>query len=52
MSDSTPHQLVNGRLTPVAAMSSDIPTLHSKAEYLKAVMYEGVWQTCCLIELR
>lgn len=22
--------------------SSDIPTLHSKAEYLKAVMYEGV----------
>jgi hypothetical protein len=42
MSDSTPQQLINGKLTPIAAMSSEIPTLHSKAEYLKAVMYEGV----------
>lgn len=46
MSESTeqPQQLINGQLKPLSGMEahSDIPVIRSKAEYLKAVMYEGV----------
>ena len=46
MPESTdqPQQLINGELKPLSGMeaTSTIPVLRSKAEYLKAVMYEGV----------
>jgi thioredoxin 1 len=37
-------QLINGELKPLVGMeaTSSIPVIKSKAEYLKAVMYEGV----------
>ncbi|KAF2996467.1 hypothetical protein E8E13_004556 [Curvularia kusanoi] len=43
-SDDQPQQLINGQLKPLSGMSStsNIPVIKSKAEYLKAVMYEGV----------
>jgi hypothetical protein len=39
-----PQQLINGELKPLVGMeaTSNIPVIKSKAEYLKAVMYEGV----------
>ena len=39
-----PQQLINGELKPLSGMeaTSNIPVIKSKAEYLKAVMYEGV----------
>ncbi|KAJ4992565.1 thioredoxin [Stagonosporopsis vannaccii] len=46
MSENTekPQQLINGQLKPLSGMEAhgDIPIIRSKAEYLKAVMYEGV----------
>ncbi|KAF2625137.1 thioredoxin-like protein [Macroventuria anomochaeta] len=43
-SEDQPQQLINGELKPLSGMeaTSQIPVLKSKAEYLKAVMYEGV----------
>ena len=42
--ENPPQQLINGELKPLVGMeaTSNIPVLKSKAEYLKAVMYEGV----------
>lgn len=39
-----PQQLINGELKPLSSMesTSNILTIKSKTEYLKAVMYEGV----------
>jgi hypothetical protein len=43
-SEEQPQQLINGELKPLSGMesTSNIPVIKSKAEYLKAVMYEGV----------
>ena len=43
-SETLPQQLINGELRPLVGMeaTSHIPVIKSKAEYLKAVMYEGV----------
>ncbi|KAL1650933.1 hypothetical protein SLS61_005701 [Didymella pomorum] len=43
-SEEQPQQLINGELKPLPSMvsTSNIPVIKSKAEYLKAVMYEGV----------
>jgi hypothetical protein len=43
-SEEQPQQLINGELKPLSGMeaTSSIPVIRSKAEYLKAVMYEGV----------
>lgn len=42
--ENPPQQLINGELKPLVGMeaTSNIPVIKSKAEYLKAVMYEGV----------
>ena len=42
--ENPPQQLINGELKPLVGMeaTSHIPVIKSKAEYLKAVMYEGV----------
>ena len=42
--ENVPQQLINGELKPLVGMeaTSHIPVIKSKAEYLKAVMYEGV----------
>ena len=42
--EDQPQQLINGELKPLSGMeaTSNIPVIKSKAEYLKAVMYEGV----------
>lgn len=42
--ENPPQQLINGELKPLIGMeaTSHIPVIKSKAEYLKAVMYEGV----------
>ncbi|KZM25418.1 uncharacterized protein EKO05_0000520 [Ascochyta rabiei] len=42
--EDQPQQLINGTLKPLIGMDSKstIPVIKSKAEYLKAVMYEGV----------
>lgn len=42
--EDQPKQLINGELKSLAGMeaTSTIPVIKSKAEYLKAVMYEGV----------
>lgn len=43
-SEEKPQQFINGELKPLSGMeaTSNIPAIKSKAEYLKAVMYEGV----------
>jgi hypothetical protein len=42
--EKPPQQLINGELKLLVGMeaTSHIPVIKSKAEYLKAVMYEGV----------
>jgi hypothetical protein len=42
--EEQPQQLINGELKPLSGMEAtgNIPVIKSKAEYLKAVMYEGV----------
>lgn len=42
--EDQPQQLINGTLKPISSMEStpNIPVIKSQAEYLKAVMYEGV----------
>lgn len=42
--EEQPQQLINGELKSLSGMeaTSNIPVIKSKAEYLKAVMYEGV----------
>lgn len=42
--EDQPQQLINGILKPLSGIeaTSNIPVIKSKAEYLRAVMYEGV----------
>ena len=42
--EDQPQQLINGTLKPLSGMemTSNIPVIKSKVEYLRAVMYEGV----------